>query len=325
MPNAVVSDKKPLSNWKPTFHLGATAEVKVARNHFAEYVGYVGHKDKAGNVVLDPKGKIHKGKAFPKPINGQGSFCGILSYELDTFELLFLHKEVMLKWAREHGKTYMATWFIEWSMEFCGKIGRDEDGKPQLDEKGEMIVVPESWIYFSITKVKSKVGAWVWRWAKRNDMITQASKGDKQQTYTSFELRNGAQMKIFDYMDEAMVGEHNWNFALDDIVKKKWEDRPSDIQKAKDQWDFSINYIGHDRVFVFGTRKFLGDNLEHMEEVLDDLVIDVRTPFVMEGSFPKWKPVIGEDGREKLIAPEIHTWEELDKKRRASNVHGKRR
>ena len=318
MPNVVSSNVKASKNWKPTFHLGDISQLEVARKHFTIYVGFVGSVSNRGVITLNSRGKIHKGKAFPKPINKKGTFCGILQYEIDTFDLLFIHKEVMLKWAREHGKTYMATWFIEWSMLFCGKIGRDEDGNPQIDEDGKEIVVPESWIYFSVTKVKAKVGFWVWRWAKRNKLILNASKGDKQQTYTSFEISNGAQMKIFDYMDEAMVGEHNWNFALDDVVKKRWENRPTDIQRAKDQWDFSINYIGHDRVFVFGTRKFLGDPLEHLEEVLEDIVIDIRTPFVMEGDFPKWHPKMGADGREILIAPEIHDWVELDKKRRAS-------
>ncbi len=319
MPNTLISSNKPLTNWRPLFTLGDATQLVAARNHFAEFIGYVGVKDKDGNITLDPKnGVIHRGQAFPPPINKEGKYCGVLDYELDTFELLFMHIEVMLKWAREHGKTFMATWFIEWSMIYCGKIWLDEEGIPLLDDEGNETIVPESWLYFSVTKIKAKVGFWVYRWALKYNYITRVSKqGSKQNTYTNFELTNGAMMQIHDFMSEDPIGEHNWNFALDDIVKKKWQDRPSDNQKAKDQWDI-LNYIGHVRVFVFGTKKYIGDPLEYLENVLSDLVIDVKTPFVMEGDFPTWKPKFGDDGREILIAPELHTHEELYKKRNAS-------
>lgn len=317
MPNVVQSKQQPLINWKPLFTLGTESQLQSAKTHFAEFVGYRGVKDKNGEIILDPKGTIHRGEAFPPPINKEGHYLGVLDYELDTFELLFMHMEVMLKWAREHGKTFMATWFIEWSMIYCGKVGLDENGDVILDDQGKEIIVPESWLYFSVTKIKGKVGFWVYRWAKKKNYIIKASKGAKQNTYTNFELNNGAMMQIHDFMSEDPIGEHNWNFALDDIVKKKWQDRPTDTQKAKDQWDI-LNYIGHMRVFVFGTRKYLGDPLEYLEEVLSDLVMDIKTPFVMEGDFPHWRPKLDANDKEILIAPELHTHEELYKKRDAS-------
>jgi hypothetical protein len=318
MPNVVVSKTKPLSNWTPLFTLGDKSQLKAAITHFAEFVGYKGLKDKKNNIILDPKGPIHRGDAFPPPVNKEGKYLGILWYELVTFALLFMNIEVMLKWAREHGKTFMATWFIEWSMIFCGKIGKDINGKIILDDQKKPIIVTENWLYFSSTKIMTKVGFWVYRWAKNKGYIIKASKGDKQNTYTSFELNNGAMMQIHKYMNEDVIGEHNWNFALDDIVKKSWKDRPSENQKAKDQWDI-LNYIGHVRVFIFGTRKFLGDPLEYLEEVHPDMKIDIRPPWVMEGVFPTWKPKIDpKTKREILIAPDLHTHEELYKKRDAS-------
>jgi len=257
--------------------------VEEAAEDFKEFVGYV-----------DDQGGVHEGQAFPPPINKDNEYCGILGYELDAFKKLYSNKNAMLKWAREHGKTYIAAWFIEWSMSRFG----------------------EKWLYFSSTGIYIKVGNWIYRWATREGMIRKVTKHERQNTYTRFELINGAELQIHEYMQEKVVGEHGWNIAMDDIVKKKWQAKPSEEKKAENQWLYSLNYIGRKRLFIFGTRKFEGDLLEFLEDRVKNLCVDVRTPYEMEGEFPNWKPKLDKKtGKEILIAPELHTHEELDEKK----------
>lgn len=254
-----------------------------AAEDFKEFVGWV-----------DDKGGVHEGSAFPPPINRDNIYCGILEYELQAFKTLYMNKNAMLKWAREHGKTYIAAWFIEWSMSRMG----------------------EKWLYFSSTGIYIKVGNWIYRWAKRAGTILKVTKHERQNTYNRFELLNGAELQIHEYSSEKVVGEHGWNIAMDDIVKKNWQAKPSEEKKAENQWLYNLNYIGRKRLFVFGTRKFEGDLLEFLEDRVKNLAVDIRTPYEMEGEFPNWKPKLDKKTqKEILIAPELHTHEELDEKK----------
>ena len=248
---------------------------------------------------LDENGKKVIGRAFPPPIDQKGRYLGVLQHELDGFKSCWnnLESGVMYKWARGYGKTYLATWFIEFTMFYFGF----------------------PWMYLSSTEILSDVAFWIFKWATQEKLIVQSNmKGGKKNTYTSFELITGGRMRIYEYMAEEMVGQHGWYIAMDDIVKKKWQDRPTDGVKAVNQWLWSIDYIRRKGLLIFGTRKYQGDLLESLEKFLvpKGLKIEILVPYIMTGNFPDLKPVIDVlTGREILSVPELYTWEELETKK----------
>jgi hypothetical protein len=262
-------------------------DVDDLAEHFKKFVGYI---DKKGNKI--------PGIAFPPPIDQKNRYLGILDHELEGFKKCWINLQngIMFKWARGYGKTFLATWFIEFTMYYFGF----------------------PWIYLSSTEILTDVAFWIFRWARDNKLIISSTKGGKKNTYTSFELSTGGRMRIYDYMGEEMVGQHGWYIAMDDIVKKKWEERPSDNLKAIRQWLYSISFIRRKGLLIFGTRKFQNDPLENIEKLMisKGLVTDILVPYIMEGTFPEWEAVIDEDtGRELLSVPELYTWEELEAKK----------
>jgi hypothetical protein len=244
---------------------------------------------------------FHEGETHPPPIDEDGNELGLLLHELEGFVLIwgYLKSGIMFKWPRGFGKTYLATWYIQWSM--------------------YRLAAP--WMYLSSTEVLGDVAYWIYLWAKAKDLIGVDIKGGKQKTYRQFELKNGAKMRIFDYMGEGMVGQHGWYLAMDDVVKKKWEDKPSDLLKAKRQWLYSLKWMRRKGIMIFGTRKFPGDLLEFFEKVIKSLTIEVKTPYIMEGEFPDWIPK-EKDGKEILWVPELYTWEDLEDKKTAPTDDG---
>ena len=318
-------------NFKPVKFKSVKDEVK----DFILFVGYRGYLDNKGYPIIDlsytPKyierdmqGNIVKtititkhieiilrkqgfevireyhhpynpGTAHPPPIDEKGNELGILPHEVEGFKKIrkYLRTGIMFKWPRGFGKTYLATWFIEWSMLRLGY----------------------PWLYLSETAIMNDVAYWIWQWAKKQNIIAHADKGDKQNTYTQFELKNGAVLRIFRYMDEAPTGQHGWYLALDDIIKKGWSDRPSDNDRSKRQWNYVHNYIRRKGVMIFGTRKFQGDTIEHLEVVVPKIHIEVKTPYVMKGEFPDWEIEYDANDMELLWVPELYTHEALEEKK----------
>lgn len=273
--------------------------LKQLTREFIKFVGYVGFELEDGSIVLDKKGEVHEGEAFPPPIDEKGRYLGILKHEVIAFKKIWRWVLVayMMKWPRGFGKTYVATWFIEFTLKHFGW----------------------PWLYLSSTDIIGDVAYWIYKWAFRaNLIIGQPIKGGKRNTYTQFELKTGGKMRIFEYLGEEMVGQHGWFIFLDDIIKKKWEQKPTDNVKAKRQWLYSISFIRRLGLVIVGTRKYQGDPLEFLEETLvaKGMRVDVKTPYIMEGEFPDWEPVIDlETGREKLWVPELYSWEEIENKK----------
>lgn len=261
-----------------------TIPIKKLIQDFKEFVGYV-----------DRNGTIHEGHAMPYPIDKHGVYLGILPHELKAFVKILkcLRKGIMLKWFRGAGKTYIVTWIAEWTMKRLGY----------------------PWIYLSETDVITDVAYWVFQWATRHAAIVHTIAGGKKNTYKGFDLANGAKWRIFTYLGEKMVGKHGWYLILDDIIKKKQENKPSEIKKSKMQWLYSIKWMNILGLIIAGTRKFEGDTIEFLEINVKDLTIDILVPYVMEGEFPNWKPIIGKDGHEIMSVPELYNWQELEDKK----------
>lgn len=253
--------------------------------------------------LLVRKEILHEGIAFPPPIDENDTFLGILPHELDYFCKLWFHhvlgwkKAIMNLWCRGIGKTFIATWFVQFTME---KLGL-------------------RWLYLSETEIIGDVGLWIFKWAFSRELIKSSEKnkgkivGGKKDTYKSFELYNGAELRIFQYMSEAMVGQHAWHLMLDDILKKKWQNKPTDLKRAEHQWLWNLRPIRKMGVSISGTRKFEGDLLEFFMRVIKDIYVDVRTPYVMEGTYPEWTPVIDpQTGHEIMAIPELYEWEQIE-------------
>ncbi len=127
-------------------------------------------------------------------------------------------------------------------------------------------------------------------------------------------------MDIYKFMKEDLVGEHNYVLSLDDVVKRNWKHKPTDNERAKEHWSSNINYIIRSALYIFGTRKFEGDPLEHIIESIDDCIVIKLSPFIRCEH-----DNMNEDGtydpceicRDKaLLAPEIHNYDDLMKKMR---------
>lgn len=254
--------------------------------HFKKFVGYV-----------DNNGVIHRGEAFPPPITKKGKYLGILDYELEAFKDIQRYNNNLKKWPRKHGKTYVDTWNKEWEMKYLA----------------------ENWMHFSVTRIRKKVGNWIYRWAKNNKLLRKAERNELQNSYTRFELKNGAEMQIHDYMQEEFLGEHGFNISMDDIVKRKWKNKPSELQKAIDNWKFNINYVDRKKLVIWGTRKFPGDLLEYLGSKIDNLHIEKKSPFLPcpHGNLNEYGTFDPCDICRDLclLAPELHSYDELMKKR----------
>jgi hypothetical protein len=312
------STQSRISDFKPKTFKTKRDEEK----DFVEFVGFRGYYDKNNYPVVDVSNTIeygdvldkdgnvigtkiisrtfhqpyHSGVAHPPPIDEKGNIWGILPHEVQAFHDIrrYLETGIMFKWFRGAGKTFIATWFMEWSM--------DRLGYP--------------WLYLSETAIMNDVAFWIWQWAKRSKQIVKVDRGDKQNTYTQFELRNGAVLRIYKYTDEKSTGQHGWYLAFDDIVKKKVESKPSEVKKVKNQWNYNLRYVRRKGLMIFGTRKYVGDPLEHLVKMIPKMYVDIKTPYMMEGKFPTWKPIIDPDtGREVLLVPELYTWEEIEEKK----------
>ena len=264
-------------------------KIEITKDQEAEYI------EQGREVIRNYKHPYHPGQAHPPPIDEKGHELGILPHEVQGFIKLrkYLKKGIMFKWPRGFGKTYLATWFMEWTM-LCF-------GYP--------------WLYLSETAILNDVAYWIWQWAKTQNLIINAAKGDKQNTYTQFELTTGGVLRIFKYMDEATTGQHGWYIALDDFIKKGWSDRPSDNERAKRQWNYAHGYIRRKGLMIFGTCKFDGDPLEHMENVVKGIHLDLHTPYIMDGEFPEWEITYDDEDKEVLWVPELYTHAELEAKR----------
>ncbi len=258
---------------------------------FRDFVGYV-----------NKKGEVIEGQAFPPPIDEKGQYLGILKHELDAFIIIWIYIQtgILIKWPRGFGKTFVATWFMQFTMYYFGW----------------------PWMYLSVTEVLSDVAFWTYQWAARNRLIISTIKGGRQNTYKGFELSTGAKMRIFNFMGEEMVGQHGYYLMLDDISKRKWHDKPSENLKARRQWNHSVNYIRRKGLCIVGTGKYEGDILEYIEAAIPDIYIEVKTPYVMKGTFPDWEPIRDKNGREILWVPELYEYEELEVKKMTATEDG---
>ena len=291
-------------------------------NEVMKFVGFRGNVDKNGVCTLDMAGGEYPGEAWPPPIVpvrrenrdnlmrltgktreeiGSRFFIGILKYEVELMSLLFTlrgmgYENIALLMARGMGKTYIFDW-------------DDQIGLKHFNRNIMML---------SETNARKKVGNWIYVWALRNKYLKDPEKFARKSTYQHFELLNGSRMDIYKFSDEDLVGEHDYVLKMDDIVKRKWRERPTENQKMIDHFQSNINFIIRSGMEICGTRKFEGDVLEHIIENVEDLVLIKQSPFIKcphgnrndDGTYDPCD--ICKDAC--LLAPEIHGYEGLMKK-----------
>lgn len=288
-------------------------------NEVMKFVGFRGFKDEDGVCHLDIKGDVYEGEAHPPPIApvtqnnranlermigkkvGSNVFLGILKYELEVMVLIFFlinmgYVNIVILMPRGHGKTYINAWFDQLDMKYFN----------------------QNIMMLSVTNAKLKVGNWIYLWAVKHNYLKNPEKYARINTYQHFELINGMRMDIYDYMDKKLVGEHDVKLVMDDIVSKNWRNKPTDNERAKDQFQSNINYIIRTAKVTFGTRKFEGDPLQYLMEVVEDIIIIIMSPFIEcehgnlndQGTFDPC--MICKD--DALLAPELHSHDELMRK-----------
>ncbi len=274
-------------------------------NEVMKFVGFRGNIDSNGVCHIDPKGKKHEGEAFPPPVDKNRHYVGILRYELEIMTLIFLFSNIYgdrvaiaILMPRGHGKTYMNAWMDQIKMKwFLQNI-----------------------MMLSETSARLKVGNWIYQWALRNGYLKDPESFARINTYQHFELINDTRMDIYKYMKEDLVGEHNYVLSLDDVVKRNWKHKPTDNERAKEHWSSNINYIIRSALYVYGTRKFEGDPLEHIIDSIEDCIVIKLSPFIRcphdnmneDGTYDPCD-ICRDDA---MLAPELHTYDDLMKKMR---------
>jgi hypothetical protein len=294
----------------------------VYANEVMKFVGFRGSIDPNGICHLDMKGSEHQGEAWPPPIipvsninrdnlirlTGRGRrelgsrfFLGILKYEVEIMTLIFMlrgmgYENIALLMPRGHGKTYIFDW----------------------DDQIGLKHFSNNYMMLSETNARKKVGNWVYVWALRNEYLKDPEKFARKSTYQHFEMLNGNRMDIYKFSEEDLVGEHDYILKLDDCVKRKWRERPTENQKMIDHWQSNINFIIRSGLEIAGTRKFEGDVIEHIIDTIEDIVVIKMSPFIecphdnlnTDGTYDACE--ICQDLA--LLAPEIHSYDSLMKK-----------
>ena len=291
-------------------------------NEVMRFVGFRGYKDRNGVCTLDIKGKIYEGEAHPPPIVpvtninrdnlmrltsktkeelGSRFYLGILKYEVELMVLIFTlrqmgYENIALLMARGHGKTYIWAW------------------TDQLRLKHFQYNI----IMLSETNTRLKVGNWIYVWALRNNYLKDPEKFSRKSTYQHFEILNGNRMDIYKFSKEDVVGDHDAVLKCDDIVKRKWRERPTENEKMINHFQSNINYIIRAGFELTGTCKFEGDPIHHIISTIEDMIVIKQSPFIACEHGNR-----NEDGTYDpceicrdlcLLAPEIHSYDSLIKK-----------
>lgn len=292
-------------------------------NEVMKFVGFRGNIDKNGICHLDLKGKEYHGEAHPPPIVpvtnvnrenlmkhtgftreqlGSRFFLGILKYEVEIMSLIFLlrnigYENIALLMARGHGKTYIWCW----------------------NDQIRLKHFPYNIMLLSETNARLKVGNWVYVWALKNNYLKDPEKYARKSTYQHFDLLNNNRMDIYKYSEEALVGEHDYILKLDDVVKRKWRERPTENEKMINHFQSNINFIIRTGFEICGTCKFEGDLINHIITNIEDIVVIIQTPFIEcpHGNINEKGTYIECDicRDDCLIAPEIHSYDSLMKKK----------
>lgn len=231
IPKKVSSNKRNISPLKCSLWELSNRELL---DEFKKFVGYV-----------DKKGNIHRGEAIPEPIDEiTGEYMGIADYQLafileyrDNFNILMI-------WARGHGKTWVFTWIIELCMKYEA----------------------EKFLYFSLTDVAYTVADWIYIWAQNQQFVvdaetTRANKkiSGRKSTYQKFTLINGARYEVHGIRTSSTLGYHGWTIMMDDIIDEQHKRLPY-LQKALEmKWDHQYSKIRRKKLVMCNTRKFAGD------------------------------------------------------------------
>jgi len=67
---------------------------------------------------------------------------------------------------------------------------------------------------------------------------------------------------------------------FDDVLKRNWQNKPSDELRAEHQWQYNIKFIRRTQLVIWGTRKFEGDILQHFQDTIPELKIEKLSPFI---------------------------------------------
>jgi len=241
-------------------------------------------------------------EAIPKPIHRKTKeWIGLLDYEEEWYELIEKYDEIALLEPREFGKTWVVCWYIEYRMKYFG----------------------ENFLYLSLTRIRFRVANWIYIWAYQQGLLADSqTKYSRVSTYHQFEFKNGARFEEHKYMSKDILGYHNWTIVLDDIVDKKWETYQAKQREAEEYYDYTLQWIGRNKLIIVNTCKFEGDLLQYIiEENKDTMHVDRRTPY---RRCQCEKPNINDRGLydyceicddKSLLAPSLHTQEELERKK----------
>ena len=203
-------------------------------NEFRKFVGYV-----------DKRGNIHRGEAIPEPIDEiTGEYMGIADYQLAFILEYRDNPNILMIWARGHGKTWIFTWIVEISMKYEA----------------------DKFLYFSLTDIAYTVADWIYIWAQNRGFIvdaetTRANKkiSGRKSTYQKFTLINGARYEVHGIRTSSTLGYHGWIIMMDDIIDEQHKRLPH-LQKALEmKWNHQYSKIRRKKLVMCNTRKFAGD------------------------------------------------------------------
>ena len=321
-------EKRELKNKKVKGYKLVAVIPKAQWQDFVEFVGFRGYYDN-GKAVIDHSFRIekliindkaietkvwtypyHPGEAIPAPIDEMtGEEIGILWYQLEGFLFIELHDNILILWARAHGKTWLLAWYIEWNMKHC----------------------KYKCMYLSITGVIDDVADWVFDWADLQGYLTsgtkklKGSRAVRRDTPISFSLKNGSKFKIFSVKDKKIRGKHGYTVFMDDVVEEGSETKPSYQIELQRRWNKTLKFMRRNKLVIVNTRVYMGDFIEFLMDQFATqyeimrrnnpqdadkwkLHLDLRTPYMKgkDGDVIDDEGFLLDVGKRVLIAPELY-------------------
>ena len=241
-------------------------------------------------TAFKPKKKIKKlskanltfkefvGEAYPP-------YKKLYAWQYDLFGVLEKESCIEIVVPRDHGKSILLTFYIEWLM-----------------DKKHMDVLLLGW-----TDRVRQMAMYVYSYFMRNNKLSADSV--MRNTMNHFMTSSDIRFDCYGLKEKAILGFHPEDFEgknglvliVDDPMDESFEFYPAKERDLEARWESTISNINPTKLIVCGTRKFEGDFLEYIaNQYKSKIKLYHKTPYNADGS---------------LLCPERWTLDRLEEKR----------
>ncbi len=204
-------------------------------------------------------------------------------WQIDAFNKIMEHFATKLLVPRDHGKSYLICWLIEYL----------------LDLKATSVLL------LGWTDRRKDIAEWVYSYCIRKDLI------ESVRSEFWFTLKNGSKFRCFLTSEKAILGFHGDEkgmvLIIDDPIDDSWRTEPWREAKLERRYKSTISNINPLKILISGTRKCEGDFFDFIDDTYGNSDYDYY-------DYTR-KPYYEENGSKKLLCPERWTLAKLEKKR----------